>query len=197
MKSAMCVFLLHTFLFLPVLHSEKRSKVAVLEFQNKAGTIIITNRWTMADDLAKRLRKKNNEIQTVSRKEILKQLKELSWNEERLNNVQEAKLASLGAKYVVYASIVQWRIHGDYSNTEVQDASEANVILLINVVDLASGESVKSFTVDGAATAETGFIVERDPASFADENESEDQMYEATKVALIKATDILVDVLAK
>ena len=197
MKSAICVFLLHTFLFLPVLHSENRSKVAVLEFQNKAGTIIITNRWTMADDLAKRLRKKNNEIQTVSRKEILKQLKELSWNEERLNNVQEAKLASLGAKYVVYASIVQWRIHGDYSNTEVQDASEANVILLINVVDLASGESVKSFTVDGAATAETGFIVERDPASFADENESEDQMYEATKVALIKATDILVDVLAK
>jgi hypothetical protein len=193
---AICVLLFQIFLFSPVVHSESSSKVAILEFQNKAGTIIITNRWTMAEDLAKKLRKKNKNIQTVSRKDIMNRLNELSWSEERLSQDQEAKLTSLGVKYVVYTSIVQWRSHGEFSNTEVQDASEGNVILLINVVDLTTGESVKTFTADGAATAETGFIVERDPASFTDENQSEDQMYEATKVALIKATDILADVLA-
>jgi hypothetical protein len=194
MKSftATCLFLLW---FGSVLQPAEKDKVAFVEFQNKAGTIITTNRWTMAEDLAKTLRKKNNAVQTVSRKEILKRVGELKWGDDRLNHEQEAELAALGARYVVYGTIAHWRIHGVYSNTEVQDASESNVIFLINVVDLSSGESIKSFSVNGAATGETGLIHEGDPADFVDETQADDQMYEATEVAINKAADILAETL--
>jgi hypothetical protein len=69
------------------------------------------------------------------------------------------------------------------------------VIFLINVVDLSSGESVKSFSVNGAATGETGLIHEGDPAAFVDETQADDQMYEATEVAIDKAADILAETL--
>ena len=189
---AACVLLLT--ISTSVFAAEAKTTVAFVEFQNKAGTIITTNRWTMAEDLAKAVKKKRKNIEIVPRKEILKQITdELNWNDERLDEAQEAKLITLGANHAVYASIVHWRVHGEFTNTEVQDASEANVVFLINVVDLASGNIVKSFTAQGAATGETGFIHEGDPASFIDETQAEDQMYEATEVAIDKAADILAE----
>lgn len=192
--AAVCVLL---FAFTVALYAADTQKIAIIEFQNKAGTIIQTNRWTMAEDLAKRLRKQNKQIQTITRKDILKRLNELEWNDERLNSVQEAKLADLGARYAIYGSIVDWRVHGVYSNTEVQDASEARVALKLDVIDLTSGNSIKSFAVAGFSTGETGMILEGDPASFNDPNQSDQQMYDATEAALIKAADILSEMFPK
>ena len=193
-STAVCVLL---FVFTAAIHAENKTKVAFVEFQNKAGTIIQTNRWTLADDLAKRLRKKNKKVETLSHKEITKHLKELEWEEDRLTRGQERILSELGAKYLVYSDIVHWRIHGQYSNTEVQDASEAQVIFAIRVIDLTTGEMLRLFRADGGATGETGHIVEGDPASFTEEDDSDLQMYDATEVALIKAGDILAEIIAQ
>ena len=182
--------------FTSVIDAEDSTKVAVIEFQNDAGTIITTNRWTMADDVGKRLRKKNKNVQLISRKDILKQLKELSWNDGRLVPEQEGRLTELGAKYVIYGSIVHWGTSGIYSDPQVQDAVEANVIFAINVIDLTTGNSVKSFTVDGRSTGETGFIRDGDPAAFEDDTDSQ-ELYDATEVATIKAGDILAGVITK
>jgi hypothetical protein len=85
------------------------NKVAILEFQNKAERIISVNRWTMAEDLAKSLRKKNENIETMKRKDILKTLKELSWSGPRLTMAQEKAIAGMGVRYLVYGTIAEWR----------------------------------------------------------------------------------------
>ena len=45
-SAAVCVLL---FVFTATIQAENKTKVAFVEFQNKAGTIIQTNRWTLAD----------------------------------------------------------------------------------------------------------------------------------------------------
>ena len=89
--------------------AEESNKVAILEFQNKAERIISVNRWTLAEDLAKSLRKKNENIETMKRKDILKTLKELSWSGPRLTMAQEKAIAGMGVRYLVYGTIAEWR----------------------------------------------------------------------------------------
>jgi hypothetical protein len=193
LKSAICVFLLQIFVLSPVLYSEN-NKVAIVEFQNKAETIITANRWTMAEDLAKELKKKNKKIQTVSRKDILKQLKELSWEGDRLSQEQEGKLASSGIKYVVYGNIARWRVRSSWSGGEVRDPAEAMLVFSFDVMDLTTGERLQSFTVEGGASGEVGYIRDGDPAAF-DDDRYEQEMYDATEVALKKAAGTLSDLL--
>jgi hypothetical protein len=193
------VFLFHIILIQPVVHSEDSNKVAILEFQNNAETIISKNRWTMAEDLAKELRKKNKKIEIVSRKEILKLLKELSWEENRLNQEQEGKLASIGVKYLVYGDIEHWRVRSpstarSSANREVQESAEAMLVFSFDVLDLSTGEVMKPITVEANASGEVGLIREGDPAAF-DEEKYEQETYDATEVALEKAAAKLAPVL--
>jgi hypothetical protein len=166
--------------------AEETNKVAILEFQNKAERIISVNRWTMAEDLAKFLRKKNETIETVKRKNILKTVEELSWSGTRLTLAQEKAIAGMGVRYLVYGTIAEWRSRGAVNDAYREAVPEATVIFSFDVVDLSTSKVIKNFTTDGRATGKMGRIETEDPFD-TDDTKHEEAFHDATEVALQKA----------
>ncbi|MCI0413640.1 hypothetical protein L0222_12675 [bacterium] len=178
----------------PVYAAEETHKVAILEFQNKAERIISVNRWTMAEDLAKFLRKKNETIQTAKRKDLLKTVGELSWADSRLTLAQEKAIAGMGVQYLVYGTIAEWRTRGPVNDAYREAAPEATVIFSFDVVDLSSGKVIKNFTTDGRATGRMGRIDTEDPFD-TDETKHEESLHDATDMALSKAAHEILKIL--
>ena len=166
--------------------AEETNKVAILEFQNKAERIISENRWTMAEDLAKFLSKKNENIETAKRKDILKTVEELSWSGTRLTMAQEKAIAGMGVRYLVYGTIAEWRSRGAVNDAYREAVPEATVIFSFDVVDLSIGKVIKNFNTDGRATGRLGRIDSEDPFD-SNDTKHEEAFHEATEVALQKA----------
>jgi hypothetical protein len=195
MKFAL-IICLTSFLFISRLDAaEKMPKVAILEFQNKAERIISVNRWTMAEDLAKFLRKKNENIETVKRKDILKTVEELSWSGARLTMAQEKAIAGMGVRYLVYGTIAEWRSRGAVNDAYREAVPEATVIFSFDVVDLSTGKVVKNFITDGRATGKMGRIETEDPFD-TDDTKHEEAFHDAREVALHKAAHEILKIFA-
>lgn len=171
----------------PVL-ANQNSKIAILEFQNDAGTIIQKNRWTMAEDLGKYLKKKDKRLQAMKKKEVIKALHELSWEGDRLEPAQEAKLLESGAQYAVYGKVVMWRVKPFLQVQSGFHSSVTTVQYSLELVDLESGKVIRTLIVDGTATATIGKDEEwhEDPMD-TDESKYEDRFEEASETALQKA----------
>ena len=174
--------------------AEETYALAILEFQNKAERIISVNRWTMAEDLAKYLRKKNDKIEVVKRKDLLKTVEEPSWQGTRLTLAQEKAIAGMGVRYLVYGTIAEWRTRGAVNDAFREAVPEATVIFSFDVVDLSTGKVVKSFTTDGRATGRLGRIETEDPMD-TDDTKHEESLRDATDVALSKAAHEILKIL--
>jgi hypothetical protein len=178
-----CLTLLH---FGETHAAEETYKIALLEFQNKAGRIISVNRWTMAEDLAKFVRKKNENIEIVKRKDLLKTVEDPSWIGTRLTPGQEKAIAGMGVRYVIYGTIAEWRTRGPVNDAYREAVPEATVVFTFDVVDLSTSKVIKNFTTDGRATGKLGRIDTEDPFD-TDDTKHEEALYDATQVALHKA----------
>jgi hypothetical protein len=189
------VICLTLFLFIVQAHAaEEKHIVAILEFQNKAERIISVNRWTMAEDLAKFLRKKNENIETVKRKDLLKTVEEPTWAGTRLTLAQEKAIAGMGVRYLVYGTIAEWRTRGAVNDAYRVAVPEATVIFSFDVVDLSTSKVIKNFTTDGRATGKLGRIETDDPFD-TDETKHEEALYDATEMALSKAAHEILKIL--
>jgi hypothetical protein len=173
---------------------EETHKIAILEFQNKAERIISVNRWTMAEDLAKFLKKKNENIETVKRKDLLKTVQEPSWVGTRLTMAQEKAIAGMGVRFLVYGTIAEWRTRGAVNDAYREAVPEATVIFSFDVVDLNTAKVIKNFMTDGRATGKLGRIETEDPFD-TDETKHEEALYDATVVALHKAAHEILKIL--
>ncbi len=187
-----CVALL--LFIVPAYAAEETHTIAIPEFRNKAERIIIVNRWTMAEDLAKFLRKKDDRFRTIKRKDILKAIGEFSWMGDRLTSDQEKAIASLGARYLVYGTIAQWRATSEANNPAKPPLPEATVVINFDVVDLSTREIIQNFTTDGR-TSHRVDVQQDDPMDF-DDSKHEEALYDATEVALIKAAQEVLQIFA-
>jgi hypothetical protein len=174
-------------------YAAESPNVAIPEFQNRANAIITANRWTMVEHLGKELKKSNKQAKIMSRKDMLKALKELSWNGDRLNSDQESKLAQSGIRYILYGSVVHWRLAGTTRGLERADPREVRIVYSIDVIDLKSGKRIKSITADGTATGELGNI--RDEAESLDEGSLDQEIDEARRIASRKAANLIAPLL--
>jgi curli biogenesis system outer membrane secretion channel CsgG len=153
-------FLLLCFILLTFLpaYAEEKVMVAVIEFQNRSKGAIKFNGSELAVWMAKELNE-TDEFKTCDRKVVSKIVEGASWNGERLSVEAESQLRELPASYALYGSLMDWHTSLDtttpnpYSTGRFKDTTvpAAVVILALELVDLKTGESVKTFNVDGAA----------------------------------------------
>lgn len=131
--------------------------VAVPEFQNDSGKLVLLNRWDLAAWMSNEL-KRTDEFKPLDRKVVGAAIKDAEWNENRLSRSAEAKLLELSAKYVFYGTISEWHLESSVVSRRVADSRAAEtgppgvtVIFAIRMVDLTTLETVKEFLVDGNA----------------------------------------------
>ncbi len=186
-------------LILTNLPAANEDTIAVVEFKNKSEGALRFNGTDMAAWMSYQL-KESGRFKPADRKAVAKIVKNSKWLDDRLSEADEAKLQALPAKYALYGYIINWRssIDSSTTGTEISQRMRTKVIiqgvlvlLHFELIDLASGKSVKTFQAEGSAGSDT-----RGPGpmegSASEELAKFDSLFEeASKTAIRKAANTL------
>ena len=190
MKPFAWILLPLVFFFAGIADSAEKRIIAVPEFQNKSDRIVSISRWDLAVWTANDL-KKTGEFAPIDRKKINSVVKDATYADDRMREIDEEKLRSLSAQYVLYGTVRTWDATNSAAKNrdlggpdETTVAPAVLVVLSFDLVDLSTGKVVKSFYADGSSIgSNTKFDPQRQPD--LDEDKRYEQIFEdASKYAI-------------